>query len=322
MSAHGGVPDLLGAWALDACDGEETLAVEAHLRECAACATEARRLRGAVGWLGASEAAPLPARLRQSTLARAREHRSPALLPTLVGAYARQVTLLDRVLDGLQPGDWLRLDTRHDDLNGVVAHLTGNDAMLATDLGLPVAAPPAGSGRAVQEVWRDQARILLEGLAGPVELDRQVRLAGRGEPRLRPLREALVQRAFETWTHLDDIGAAVGRPQPAPSPEQVRRIIDLAVALLPDALREQRLSRPGRAGRLALEGPGGGEWSFPLDPGGAGNAEVEVTISTNAMEFARLVARRRSPDSLRHTVSGDPALAADLLWVASMLGCD
>ncbi|MBO0682646.1 MAG: zf-HC2 domain-containing protein [Candidatus Dormibacteraeota bacterium] len=322
MSAHDGVPDLLGAWALDACDGEETLAVEAHLRECETCADEARRLRGAVGWLGASDAAQVPARLRQATLARARELRPPALLPTLVGAYARQVTLLDRVLDGLDQADWLRLDARHDDLSGVVVHLTDNDAMLATDLGLPVAGSPAGSGRAVQDAWRDQARILLEGLAGPVELDRQVRLAGRGEPRLRPLREALVQRAFETWTHLDDIGAAVGRPQPAPPPEQVRRIVDLAVALLPEVLREQGLSHPGRSGRLVLDGPGGGEWTFPLGPGADSTAEAEVTISAESMEFARLVARRRSPESMRHTVSGDRALATQLLWVASMLGCD
>ncbi|MBO0684397.1 MAG: maleylpyruvate isomerase family mycothiol-dependent enzyme [Candidatus Dormibacteraeota bacterium] len=322
MSAHGGVPDLLGAWVLDACDGDETLAVESHLRECESCSAEARRLRGAVGWLGASDVAPVPTRLRQATLAKARERRPPALLPTLVGAYARQVTLLDRVLDGFEPEDWLRLDPRHDDLSGVVVHLTGNDAMLAADLGLPVAAGPAGPGRAVQEVWRDQARILLEGLSGPVELDRQVRLAGRGEPRLRPLREALIQRAFETWTHLDDIGAAVGRPQPTPPPEQVRRIVDLAVALLPEALREQGLSRPGRVGRLVLEGPGGGEWTFPLGPGAGGGAEVEVTVSAEAMEFARLVARRRPPESVRHTVTGDGALGAHLLWVASMLGCD
>jgi RNA polymerase sigma-70 factor (ECF subfamily) len=73
----------------------------------------------------------------------------------------------------------------------------------------------------------------MDGIAG-VDLDREVRLAGRAGVR-RPVRDALVQRTFETWTHRDDIGAT----RTVAPPEQVHRIIDLAVTLLPDARQRE-----------------------------------------------------------------------------------
>jgi hypothetical protein len=315
MNAHAEVLDLLGAWALDACDSGEAAAVEAHLSHCHDCATEARQLRAAASWLGFDRVEAPPPGLRQATLAKARQRRAPMPAATLVEAYADQVALLDRLLGTVQFEDWRRTDPRHGDMRGMIVHLAGNDARLAADTGLRVVTGVS----ATREAWRSQAEVLLGGLR-QIGLDRPVRLAGAGQ-RLHPLRDALVQRAFETWIHRDDLAMSIGAPQPAPPPEQVRRIVDLAVRLLPDVLLAHGVSRPGGAARLALTGAAGGEWTFPVGDR-VPTERVEVTITADAVEFARLVANRRSPDTLGHTVAGDLALAAAVLRIATALGCD
>jgi uncharacterized protein (TIGR03083 family) len=322
MDAHAGVPDLLGAWALDACPGAEATAVEEHLATCPSCAGEAWRLRAAADWIGALAARPAPAGLRQVVLEAARTQRPPSLVRTLTLAYARQVTQLDQLLDRLAPTDWQRPDPRHRDLRGMLVHLVRNDGMLAADLGVPVVAVRAASGPAVLEAWRAQTQALRLGLSGEVELDRRVRLVGTRRPAIRPLRDALVQRTFETWTHGDDVGAAVGRSQPTPPAEQLRRIVDLAVRMLPEALRANGASRPGKAGRLVLSGPVSGEWTFPIGHGQDDAGSVELTISVDSLEFTRLAANRRAPDTFPHTVAGDQALAARVLRAVATLGCD
>jgi uncharacterized protein (TIGR03083 family) len=321
MDVHTEMLDLLGAWALDACDIDEAAAVEAHLNTCATCAAEARKLRSAAAWLGVDRVVlPAPEGLRHRMLTSARAKRPPTLIRTLLGAYAGQATLLDGLLDGVRADDWQRADPRHETVSGVVAHLAGNDAMLAADLGLRVVDIPAGAGPGVREAWWEQAQVLLDGLAAEAALDQPVRMASSRRPPLRPLRDALVQRAFETWIHLDDIRTAVGKGQTTPPPEQVRRIVDLAIELLPGALDTHGAARPGHTVRLVLDGTGGGEWTFPMgedQPGG-----TEVTIQADAIEFTRLVANRRSPDTIRHSATGNPAVSAGVLRVAATLGCD
>jgi uncharacterized protein (TIGR03083 family) len=321
MDAHAETLDFLGAWALDACDDDEAARVEAHLGTCPSCAAEARRLKSAAGWLGLDGLRPAPPALRESVLAAARERRAPRPPSTLVGAYAGQASLLDDLLARIGMDGWMRTTPRHDTVGGVVAHLARNDAMLAADAGLPTVTVPDLATGAVRAAWREQSQVLVRGLTGGLDLDRPVRLASpRGAP-VRPLRDALVQRAFETWIHLEDIAAAVGRAQPVPPPEQVRRIVDLAVALLPEAVRAKNAGRAGHAVRLVLEGGGGGEWTFPVGRARPGRA-TEVTIVADAVEFARLVANRRSPATLRYAAGGDRALAERVLHIAATLGCD
>ena len=159
MEAHAVISELLGAWALDACDDAEMASVEQHLLDCAECAAQARRLRAAASWLSVDRVQPAPAHLRQATLARARAVRPPVLLATLVEAYAGQVTVLGRLLDSISTDDWRRAEPRHGDVAGVVAHLAGNDGMLADDLGLSVPLAPttrrrrAGNGVARRSFW-------------------------------------------------------------------------------------------------------------------------------------------------------------------------
>jgi uncharacterized protein (TIGR03083 family) len=313
MDVHDEVLDLIGAWALDACHPDEAARVDAHLSGCATCAAEARRLRSAASWLAADRVIPAPAALRHRVLATAQAARPAALLRTLLGAYEGQAALLDRRLGAVRADDWDRADPRHATVGGVVAHLAGNDAMLAADLGLAVVPLPDGPAAEVRAAWREQSRVIVDGLAGRDDgLERPVRLAHTGPPPLRPLREALVQRAFETWTHLDDIGAAVGRGVTTPPPEQVRRIVDLAAALLPGALGDAEVGTV----RLVLDGTGGGEWTLPCGPGD------DTTIYADAVEFTRLVANRRGAESLAHSMTGSPAVSTRVLHVAATLGCD
>lgn len=317
MDVHDEVLDLIGAWALDACDPDEAAAVDAHLSACASCAAEARRLRSAASWLAADRVIPAPPALRHRVLATAGAARPPALMRTLVGAYAGQAAQLDRLLGAVRPDDWARPDPRHETVGGVVAHLAGNDAMLAADLGLTVVPVPRGPAAEVHAAWREQSRVLVDGLAARDDgLDQPVRLAHTGPPPVRPLRDALVQRAFETWTHLDDIGAAVGRGTTTPPPEQVRRIVDLAAELLPGAITGADPGAEVGTVRLVLDGAGGGEWTLPCGPGS------ETTIYADAVEFTRLVANRRGADTLAHATTGSPAVSTRVLHVAATLGCD
>jgi len=303
---------MLGAWALDGCSDTEAAAVQAHLARCADCAAQARRLRSAAGWLGIDRVQPAPGELRRSVLAAARARRPSAAWVTLTNAYADQVALLDAALAHMSPADWRRADSRHGDVRGVVGHLAGNDALLAAELGLPAVPMPATDGPAMRVAWRTQADAVLAGVA-EADLDRVVRLAGPVRRPVRTLHDALVQRAFETWTHRDDIGA-VSTIAP---PEQVHRIAELAVALLPAALRVGDPAHADRAWRLVLHGSGGGDWTVP-----AGTAQVEATIGADAVGFTRLAANRRSPRTLPHTVTGDHALAEAILRAATTLGCD
>jgi len=306
MDSHGGVPDLLGAWALGACDDDESARVEAHLTGCATCAAEANRLRVTAGWLALDGAVPPPVTLRDGVLAVARTRRAPNPLGALAAAYAAQVARLDGVLRALSAADWHRPDPRHATVDGIIAHLAANDARLAEDAGVPARPGTGGTARAT---WRAQADALVAGLV-ILAPDRPVRLAGRGAPQRAPVRDALVQRAFETWIHLDDVTVAVGRPLPPPPTGHIRHIADLAARLLPRAMVTTGTVH------LVLHGPGGGEWT--VDAG----AGPEATIFADAVAFCRLVANRIAPDALRHTVHGDRPLAAATLRAAATLGCD
>ncbi|HZM75611.1 MAG TPA: zf-HC2 domain-containing protein [Candidatus Limnocylindrales bacterium] len=314
MSTH--VADLLGAWALDVCGDDEAATVEAHLGQCDECASEATRLRAAVGWLGVERVIAPPLTLRQSVLDEARRRRAPVAISTLVEAYSVTAALLHDALGRLDPSSWHRRDARHGDVAGVVRHLTANDAVLASELGLPrVPAASNGTG-SVHEAWRLQSEILLRGLgtAAGSDLDRVVTLAGRAGGLPGSLHDALVQRAFETWIHLEDVrGAAV-----PPSPERVRRIVALAIGLLPRALAAQGLSWPGTF-RLHLTGLGSGEWSFPL---GGPDAEGGPAVTMEAVEFTRLVAGRRAGETVNVAIEGDNRVALQVLRIASTLGCD
>ena len=80
--------------------------------------------------------------------------------------------------------------------------------------------------------------------------------------------DGMLQRAFETWIHADDLRVALGREPSPPAPAHVHAMVALGARLLRSAIRTLGVDPSGRAVALRLEGPGGGTWTVP--PGGDG----------------------------------------------------
>jgi uncharacterized protein (TIGR03083 family) len=317
-SEHEHDPEAQVAWAL-AATPDAAGRVLTTLNGCASCAAEATRLRGVVDWLGTAQPIRPPARLREAVLGAARASRRRTQLGSLQAfAYATQVEALDALLTGLSPIEWRVPVPRHGDVRGVITHLAANDEMVATDLGLPL--PDDGGDRHVRQVWRDRASMVLEqvpvGAADP--LSRPVRLAGKYHA-VRPLRDGLVQRAFETWIHADDVRAVMDLPPRPPPADHVRLIVELGVRLLPTALAAAAPGADTWAVRLVLHGPGGGAWDLPPEHGPG--RPYDVTITTDAVEFCRMLGNRRPPDECAGTVEGDPARVRTVLRAVASLGC-
>jgi uncharacterized protein (TIGR03083 family) len=192
-------------------------------------------LRFAAGEFAAAvvhDVTPAP-ELRPRVLAEARRRREPAAV--VAGAspidvhrveLGRAILLLrdlsadewDRPVDPPEFAGW----TVHD----VVVHLVANESLLASQLGVPVRGIPEtatdNEGRTAQARARHAARppahAVAELEASAEATDAEVTV--RGEARLNePItwwggraatRIAVLVRAFETWTHADDIRRAIG----------------------------------------------------------------------------------------------------------------
>ncbi|MFH8800444.1 maleylpyruvate isomerase N-terminal domain-containing protein [Streptomyces sp. NPDC017936] len=362
---HPVLTSLLGAWALAACSAEETAAVEDHLGACGTCADEARRLREAVGLLQRPESLDLDPGLRTRVLAGCLDRRPPRVpVPEWAAAYDAETARLDALLQDFGDAEWhapVRLRwfrdeggaSRRTTVAGVIAHLLAVDGLVAVALGLddPLAGDgPAGTPaerteafwgasrfpptRSVRGPWREQTHAVVRTLS----------FTGGGHGTLPvpyggfelPLRDALLDRAFECWVHAEDIAEAVDYPYAPPAPRHLHGMIDLAARMLPGVLAERRRAglaapaagrhlapagRPGRSVRLEIEGLGGGEWLIPLDsPAAVGSADHEVAhVALDDVEFCRLAAGHVSPEEAAAGRQGDRAAITDVLLAAASL---
>ncbi|GAB7109162.1 zf-HC2 domain-containing protein [Streptomyces phaeofaciens JCM 4814] len=361
---------LLGAWALAACSAEETAAVEEHLGDCGACADEARRLREAVGLLQRPESLDLDPGLRTRVLENCLDRRPPRIpVPAWAASYDAETARLDALLQDFGDAEWhapVRLRwyrgeasrSRRTTVAGVIAHLLAVDGMVAVALGLD---DPLGPGdpdkrddtrtpaerteayweaahfphtRSVRGPWREQTHALV----------RTVSFTGGGPgtmpvsygPFDLPLRDAMLDRAFECWVHAEDIAIAVDYPYAPPAPRHLHGMIDLAARLLPQALATRRRAglaapapsrhlvtagQPGRSLRLEIEGEGGGQWLIPLDsPGAVGSADHEVAhVALDDVEFCRLAAGHVPPEEAAAGQLGDREAIRDVLFAAASL---
>ena len=146
---------------------------------------------------------------------------APAITPR--EAFSRAVNAFFHVLGGLTGGDWNRPALRGLDVQGLVGHLIGVEydmhRCLAGEPGLagadhvrstqPAAVRQAGRSPSLTRAeWRQAADRTLELV--PAAGDPQAEVAMHG---LRlPLSALLTVRAFELWTHENDIRAATGLP--------------------------------------------------------------------------------------------------------------
>jgi uncharacterized protein (TIGR03083 family) len=327
---HTWVAESLGSWAVNACEDDEARAVEEHLAGCTDCGPEANRLRLISAALGHAYVAPItPAPgLRENVLTAARRRRRPgsAGMKALIGSYAYKVAALDGLLAELSTDQWETPVPKHGTVRGLVAHLTSNDALIATGLGVTERRVGAhATGHSIHQTWQAQSQLLLRRLShtGPDQLDRPARLAGRDGPSRGRLRDAVAQRVFETWIHTSDIQLALGRTLEPPSGERIRVVVELVAHLLPQAMRALGLAHPGQTARLMLTGPCEGVWLIPLDTEAiVPDGEPGVTVIADAAEFCRLCGNRRTVEEFAYQYEGDQTLALDLLRAAVTLGCD
>jgi hypothetical protein len=362
VPSHKVLKSLLGAWALAACSAEETAAVEDHLGDCAQCADEALRLRDAVGLLHTDRDLDLDPMLRFRVLENCLGRRPARIsVPVWADPYDAETARLDALLRDIGESEWhapVRLKwfdgteqvSRRTTVAGVIGHLLTVDGLVVGALGLddplgphaplpPTARtelfwdaakhPPTGT---IREPWRDQSHTLI----------RTVSFAGRGVDETSvsygafalPLRDALLDRAFECWIHADDIAEAVAYPYAPPSGTHLNRMIDLAARLLPAALAERRRAglagppqhlvtagSPGRSLHLEVEGSGGGTWYIALDsPATVGCPDKSVAqVALDGVEFCKLVAGHVSPEEAAAGQDGDREAIRDVLFAAAAL---
>jgi len=285
---------------------------------------------------GGREQAVLPAGLRERVLEASRQARAAGRsVPEVVEispaeAFSRAADAFYRLLCALGDDDWRITVLRGLDVQGLVGHLIGveddmhrclsGDPELAdashVESTQPAAARQAGRPAArTRADWRRAADRTLDLVHAAGDPRAEVAMHGM---RL-PLGALLVARAFELWTHDDDIRRAAGLPLTVPDPSTLGLMTRLAARLLPHAAARTGLHEPVNV-RLVLTGPGGGTWDIavgegPPDP-------VSVRIIADAVGFCRLVANRVTPADLDLHVTGDPGRAAGVLAAASALALD
>jgi uncharacterized protein (TIGR03083 family) len=280
---------------------------------------------------------PLPAELRARVLAASRRARAagqpvpaiPVISP--VEAYRRAADALYETLRALDAADWRKPAIRDLDVQGLVGHLTGVEGDMQRALAGDPAVGEAGHVASTQAAadrqaghgpahtlaeWRQAVDRTLAQVADAGDLDTIVWLHGM---RL-PLRGLLVARAFELWTHENDIRLTTGLSLAVPDAATLHLMAALAASLLPYAAHRSGMRQPAQV-RLVLTGPGGGTW----DVGMAGEnapGPREMSIVTDVVGFCRLVAHRVEPAELELHVTGDRDQAARVLTAAATLALD
>jgi uncharacterized protein (TIGR03083 family) len=322
--------ELLGAYALDACDPDEAEAVEAYLARSADAATEVAQLRDAAAWVGATEALAPPPTLRSSVLAatRARRGAGQAADPVLE-LYLEETARFDGLVDGLNDEALDRTTANRLSVRDLVIHMAAQESMLAAAIGAPVAGVDDIDDRDIESrtasfVARfhdrpvDDARAVWARSVTAVRRWAQtdtanavVRCFGVAMPR----EALLINRAFETWIHSDDIRRAVGRSLRPPTPRNLGLMTEFSMQIVPPALHITGREHPGRTARIVLTGDGGGDWLVPLHEGDA-DSTPDVVLTADVVDWCLLVGERMDPAELECTVEGETDLAADLLTAA------
>jgi uncharacterized protein (TIGR03083 family) len=125
----------------------------------------------------------------------------------------------------------------------------------------------------------------------------------------------LALRAFELWTHSDDIRRACGLPLAEPMAADMAILANTAVELMPLGMAIRGVGRPDDTVRVVLSGPGGGTWLAPLGP--RAPEAPTLTLFAEVTAFCRYAARRLALEELRFDIEGDQRVGRDVLVGAS-----
>jgi uncharacterized protein (TIGR03083 family) len=277
----------------------------------------------------------VPIGLRDRVMAASRQTRPAGLaVPEIApdspaGAFGHAADAFYQMLTSLGDEDWHRHVLRDLDVQGLVGHLIGVEhdvqRCLSGDQQVgsvnhvestqPAALSQAGREPAATTAdWRAAVDRTL-ALAGQCELDGMVAIHGVA---LR-VRDLLIARTFELWTHENDIRTVAGLEPSVPEPSTLRPMTELATALLPFGAVFTDLREPISV-HLVLTGPGGGTWDVAV--GEPSQDPAELGIVTDVVGFCRLFANRISPTDLDVFVTGDPRHATSVLTAAAALALD
>ena len=334
-------PDDLAVHALDAHDPDDEARIAALVRDVPDLAMTERTFRAAAGEVAAATIADrAPATgLRARVLDEARRRYGAAEVLAGVSPIEVHRTELARailLLRDLAPGDWARpVDppelagwTVHD----VAVHLVANESLLAERLGVPLAGIPEtavdNEGRTAEARARHRGRppgaALAELEAAAEAADTAV--TGRGEDRLGDPIDwwggaaatgvVLLVRAFETWTHADDVRRAVGAEMVPPPPGSLLTMAHAGCGFIPGLLAARGAYHPGRLARLRFPDLGDAAWDVDLGVIGgvrpAGEGTVDVEIEAESVAFCRGISARLPAEGLRYRATGDESLAAEV----------
>ena len=279
--------------------------------------------------------AVLPPGLRERVMAASHRARPAGLaVPEIspdspAGAFGRAAASFFQTLNLLSDDDWHRHVLRDLDVQGLVGHLIGvehdvqrgisGDTEVASANHVESTQPAAlaQAGRAPTATAAEWREAVDTTLAVAAESDLDASVAIYGVP-LR-LRDLLVARTFELWTHENDIRAVADLEPSVPEPSTLRPMTELATALLPFGAAVTDLHEPVSV-HLVLTGPGGGTWDVTVGDPSPQSAEVGIVM--DAVGFCRLFANRVGPSDLDALVTGDARLATSVLTAAAALALD
>ena len=253
-----------------------------------------------------------------------------------LGAFSRTTEGLDRLLADLRSDEWRRPTIRDLDVQRLIGHLIGVERRFAAAVNGDLTAGDADHVADTQLVadsqadrtpadtlsdWRSSVGKTLDLVRALQDLDTPVRFH-----RISLGIDAfLVVRAFEIWTHTEDIRRATGRPLEDPDPETVALMTELAAALLPAGIAATG-SVLGGTVRLVLTGEGGGAWDIPLRGAEATRARhgtpTDAHVVVDATEFCRVVSNRSTLERSRAVVTGEFGAAAAVFAGAAALALD
>jgi uncharacterized protein (TIGR03083 family) len=250
-----------------------------------------------------------------------------------IEALRRTAEDLDGLLGSLDGLAWHRPALRNLDVQGLVGHLlgvelhahrcltVGGDAAIAAADHVASTDAVAADQRNRQPAntrldWRSAVDRTLGMVSEVGDLDNCIiEIHGL----VLPVGDYLVVRAFELWTHENDIRRAVGLPPSRPDTATLQLMTALAARLVPIGVRRTAGHDLDRPLRLVLTGDGGGVW----DLGPAETSQpAAARLVADAVAFCRLIANRAVPGDLGLDVWGDQQLVDAVLSGAGSLALD
>jgi uncharacterized protein (TIGR03083 family) len=292
-----------------------------------------------------ADATDVPAGLRSQVLDAAGRRMRPSMHPAWAdtghtamsghAVFVRTAAELATMLDTLTPRDWSApTAVEGASVRELVRHLVGVERYVLGQLGRgpafsaprredhyrisnEAAADLAGaSGEAIATAWWHEVTRLIAvcGELGPQHDVAYHHLAGS-------VRGMLIVRAFELWTHNDDIRRAVNRPLNPLDDERLSLMSSELMSVLNLGMLLSGTTQPGRTARFNLMGSGGGSYEVALMPGEV-SGTPDITITTTALDICRLASNRLSADVIDLAVDGDRALLEPILVGATAFACD